>query len=377
MTGLPTPQMIPPRIAPAELEAWAAAACERAGMTTAEARVTARVLVEADLRGVFSHGVVRLPDYCQLVTDRVWEVGAELRELGRSGATALLDGGNGVGPYQAMRAMELALEIARTSGVGWVWMRNAGHFGPAAAYTLHATRAGFIGLALTNSSPAMAAFGGWRPVLGANPWSIAVPRGADRWPLVLDIANTIVARGRVKNAARRGETLPAGWALDSAGQPTTDPAAAAAGSLAPFGGHKGYAIAFMVEALTGALAGAAMSIEVQPPVPGVASHQGVGQLFAAINPAVAIPAEEMETRLDLLIAYMRGSGDGEQAQRILAPGEREARVAEEQARRGVALPDEVRAKVGEWAERIGLDPPTGRQPDDDEGEEAVDEAQPH
>lgn len=131
MTSLPTSEIAQPRIAPADLEAWANAACERAGMTEAEALVTARVLVEADLRGVFSHGVVRLPDYCQLVADRVWEAGAELAQLGRSGATVLLDGGNGVGPYQAMRAMELAIEIARASGVGWVWMRKVGGRCPA------------------------------------------------------------------------------------------------------------------------------------------------------------------------------------------------------------------------------------------------------
>jgi len=169
---------------------------------------------------------------------------------------------------------------------------------------MRATQEGFIGIALTNSSPAMAALGGWRAVLGANPWSIAVPRGPGKWPLVLDIANTIVARGRIKNAAVRGETLPADWALDCQGKPTTDPTEAVNGSLFPFGGHKGYAIAFMMEALTAAIAGSAMSVEVQAPIPGTKGHQGVGQVFAAINPAVAISQDELEARLDLLIAYM-------------------------------------------------------------------------
>ena len=356
------------RIAPPELERWLRVAFEKGGMTVAEAGVTAQVLTEADLRGVFSHGIVRLPDYSQLVKDRSWEAGTELKQLAHSGATALLDGGNGIGPYLAMKAMEVAIQIAKANGIGWVWMRNAGHFGPAGAYTMRATQEGFIGIALTNSSPAMAAVGGWRAVLGANPWSIAVPRGPGKWPLVLDIANTIVARGRIKNAARRGETLPADWALDSDGKPTTDPAEAVNGSLFPFGGHKGYAIAFMMEALTAAIAGSAMAVEVQAPIPGTKGHQGVGQMFAAINPAVAISEDEMEARLDQLIAYMRSSGDAESVQQILVPGEREARVAEEQTRLGIALPNEVRVKVAMWAEHMGLLLPAGCKPD--QGEQA-------
>jgi LDH2 family malate/lactate/ureidoglycolate dehydrogenase len=258
--------------------------------------------------------------------------------------------------------MEVAIQIAKANGVGWVWLRNAGHFGPAAAYTMRATQEGFIGIALTNSSPAMAALGGWRAVLGANPWSIAVPRGPGKWPLVLDIANTIVARGRIKNAAVRGETLPADWALDCQGKPTTDPTEAVNGSLFPFGGHKGYAIAFMMEALTAAIAGSAMSVEVQAPIPGTKGHQGVGQVFAAINPAVAISQDELEARLDLLIAYMRSSGDAEAAQPILVPGEREAQMAEEQTCLGIALPAEVRAKVARWADAMGLSLPAGCNP---------------
>lgn len=310
--------------------------------------------------------VVRLPDYSQLVRDGIWQTGVELKQLARAGVAALLDGGNGVEPYQAMQAMEVAIEIAKAHGIGWVWMRNAGHFGPAAAYTMRATREGYIGVALTNSSPAMSALGGWRAVLGANPWSIAVPHGKDKWPLVLDIANTIVARGRIKNAASRGETLPAGWALDSEGKPTIDPTEAVNGSLFPFGGHKGYAIAFMVEALMAAIAGSAMSLEVQAPIPGTTGHQGVGQVFAAINPAVAISQDELEARLDLLIEYMRSSGDAEAAQQILVPGEREAQMAEEQTRLGIALPTEVRAKVATWADSMGLPLPAGCNPDQKE-----------
>lgn len=355
--------MTQPRIASAELETWLCSAFQKAGITAAEAGVTAHVLAEADLRGVFSHGSVRLPDYAQLVREGRWKAGAEPEQLARSGALILLDGGHGVGPYLAMKAMEVAVGVARESGAAWVWLRNAGHFGPAAAYTMRATQEGFIGLAFTNSSPAMAAWEGRSAVLGANPWSIAIPRGPGRWPVVLDIANTLVARGRIKAAAARGETLPPDWALDREGKPTVDPAAAVEGSLFPFGGHKGYAIAFMIEALTATIAGSAMSVEVEAPVAGTSGHQGVGQAFAAINPGVLIPLAEMEARLERLIEYMRTSGGPEAAQGILVPGEREAQVAEEQARLGIALPNEVRAKIVQGAELVGLTPPPACRPD--------------
>lgn len=354
MTSDITPQA---RIGYAELESWLSAAFQTGGMTHAEAEVTARVLAEADLRGVFTHGSVRLPDYARMVRERRWQTGMEPTPLVRSGALLLLDGRDGVGPYVSMTAMQQAIQIASECGAGWVWVRNGGHFGAAAAYTMQAARAGFLGLAFTNSSRAMAAWGGRAAVLGANPWSIAIPRGADTWPLVLDLANTVSARGRVKAALVRGETLPEGWALDRDGRATVDPAAALAGSMLPFGGHKGYALAFMVEALTAAVAGSAMTVDVVAPFGAASGPQGVGQAFAAIDLGALVPLDELHARLDHLIASVRDSGDGETAQHILVPGEIEARVAAEQTRLGIALPAEVRARIVEGAAYLGIAPP--------------------
>ena len=345
------------RIAYAELDAWLCKAFQQAGMRAPEATVTAQVLADADLRGVFSHGSVRFPDYAQLVRQGRWKAGAEPELLFRSGALVLLEGGHGVGPYLAMKAMEEALRIAEVQGAAWVWVRNGGHFGPAAAFSTRAAREGFIGLAFTNSSPAMAAWGGRRAVLGANPWSIAIPRSSTAWPLVLDIANTVVARGRVKAAAARGEALEAGWAIDEEGRTTTDPVAALMGSLLPVGGHKGYAIAFMIEALVGAVSGSAMSLAVGAPVAGAGGHQGLGQVFAAIKLSALLSLDDMEARIEQLIQSVRSSGDAATTQEILVPGEREARVAEEQMRLGIDLPTEVRAAIVRGAELVGLTPP--------------------
>ncbi len=350
------------RIGYAELRAWLCMAFQKACMTAPEADLTAQVLAEADLRGIFSHGSVRLPDYVHLVKQGRWKTGIEPEVLLRSGCLVLLDGKDGVGPYVAMKAMELAIQVAESNGAAWVWVRNGGHFGPAAAYTMRAAEAGLVGLAFTNSSSAMAPWGGRRAVLGANPWSIAIPRSSENWPLVFDIANTVVARGRIKAAAARGETLPVGWALDSDGRTTIDPVAALSGSLLPFGGHKGYALAFMVEVLSASIAGSAMSIDVGPPIEGASGHQGVGQAFAAINVNALVPLQDMDARIERLIGSVRSSTGAEEMDGILVPGEHEARVAEEQARLGIALPEEVQIGIVRGAELLDLSPPVACRP---------------
>jgi LDH2 family malate/lactate/ureidoglycolate dehydrogenase len=321
-------------------------------MTRREAIVTAAVLTDADLRGVHTHGTVRVNDYVALVERGRWVPGREPIVVKESGAVAVLDGCHGVGPYLAAGAMDHAVSLAAERGAGWVWLRNGGHFGACAYYSSQATTRSMVGFAFTSSSPAMAPWGGTDAVLGSNPWSIAIPRGDGEWPIVLDIANTVTARGRVKAALMRDEPLQDGWARDAAGRPTTDPAEALRGSMEPLGGHKGYAMSFVIGALAGALSGSAVGDEIRPPFGDAEGPQGVGQLFGALNVPAVIDASQSRPRVDRLCDLMHAN-----APSVVVPGEPEGRLKSEQSRNGIVLPAHVWASIEAAAHRHSLSPP--------------------
>lgn len=346
----------PPRVSHDELERWLRDALRAAGMTEGEAAATARALAESDLRGVYSHGSVRLSEYAALVRGGAWVVGTDPVKVTEFHALALLDGRYGVGPYIAAQAMEQAVVLARRYCVGGVWVRNGGHFGAAAVYSMQAARQGFLGLACTNTSPAMAPWGGKEAVLGNNPWSVAVPAPEGRWPLVLDIANSVVARGKIRAARDRGEAIPEAWALDRDGCPTTDPAKALEGTLLPIGDYKGYGIAVMIEVLAAVVAGAALSCEVGSPRDAT-RHQGLGQAFLAFDIARLLPPDAFRARAAELARSLRGSARAPGVERIFLPGEPEANRAEEQSRIGIALPVEVRQSLAQTALGLGVSVP--------------------
>ena len=170
------------------------------------------------------------------------------------GALAVIDGGDAMGQVLTHYAMSEAIRRARIHGISGVALRNSNHFGTALYYTLRAARAGCVAFLSTNASPAMAPWGGRRKTVGTNPWSWAAPAGSFA-PMVLDIANTGVARGKIHLAKKKRQPIPEGWALDAAGAPTTDPAAAIEGIILPMAGHKGYGIAVMMDVLSGVLTG--------------------------------------------------------------------------------------------------------------------------
>jgi L-2-hydroxycarboxylate dehydrogenase (NAD+) len=248
--------------------------------------------------------------------------------------------------------MDYAMSLAAQHGAGWVWLRNGGHFGACAYYSSQATLRGMVGFTFTSSSPAMAPWGGSDAALGSNPWSIAVPRGDGEWPIVLDIANTVAARGRVKAALTMDERLPDGWARDAAGRPTTDPAEALSGSMEPFGGHKGYAIAFVIGALTGALAGSGVGNEISPPVGDAEGPQGVSHVFGVLNVPAVIDSSESNRGVDRLCDLMHANGPS-----VVVPGENEGRLKSEQSVNGIALPGHVWASIEEAARRHSISPP--------------------
>ena len=241
-----------------DLLEYACRVLERLDVPPDDARDTATCLLKAELRGVDSHGLVRLPVYARRIQKGVVNARPDIRIASRTGATALLDGGNGLGPVVGSRAMDEALALAATYGTGFVGVRHSNHFGPAAYYVEKAIAAGCVGLAISNAPPNMAPFGGKTRFLGTNPLAIGIPAGRES-PLIFDASTSVVARGKIIVAAQTGKAIPEGWAVDPEGHPTTDANLALAGAVLPFGGPKGSALSFIIDIACGVLTGAAFA----------------------------------------------------------------------------------------------------------------------
>jgi LDH2 family malate/lactate/ureidoglycolate dehydrogenase len=324
------------RIAPHRLLDAAAAVTVALGVPEADARLLADTLVQAELWGHGSHGLLRLPWYVRRLQSGAMRALTRPMLVVDAGAVAVIDGDHGIGQVLAMRGIDEAVARARRHGVGAVALRRSNHFGTAMYFSRRAAEAGCVAMVFTNASPAMAPWGGAEKRVGTNPWSLAAPAG--RHPImVLDIANTAVARGKVYLARERGETIPEGWALDAQGTPTTDPATAIAGLIAPMAGHKGYAVAVMVDMLSGVLSGSAFGSAVHGPYePDEAS--GCGHLMIALDIAAFMPPAEFGERMERLIADLKGARLADGSEGIFYPGEREALAALRHAREGLMLP---------------------------------------
>jgi LDH2 family malate/lactate/ureidoglycolate dehydrogenase len=338
------------------LLAFCQAVFERTGLVPDEARILADALVEADLRGVASHGVSRVPIYVSRLQGGGICRSGQLEVLRETPVSALVDGHHGPGQVTATRAMDLAISKADGTGVGIVSLRNGSHFGIAARYALRAAAHDLVGLAASNASPSMAPWGGAEALLGNNPWSIAVP--GEVHPVVIDLANSVSSRGRIREAAREGKRIPLGWATDVDGQPTDDPRAALLGLVLPFGGHKGYAITLMVDLLTGVLSGAAFGDETADSNARVDQQQRLGQLFLAFRVDLFAPPAEYRARVADLVGRIKHSRRATGIAEILVPGERGYRLAAKRRAEGVPVPDRVWSELQGIAETLGVPLPT-------------------
>ena len=241
-------------VAAPALAQWTAGVLAALGVSAADAELVADTLVQADLRGVHSHGVQRIPGYVQQLQAGTIVADAQPEVVHRTASTAVLDAHHAMGQVAAHAAMRLALESAAEVGQGAVAIRNSTHCGALAYFAMMAPPAGCIGFAATNAGMNMLPWGGQVKMVGNNPLAYAIPTGRG-FPLVLDMATSVVAGGKLDVAILRGEAIPVGWALGPDGQPATDPAVARAGSLLPIGGPKGYGLAVVLDILSGVLAG--------------------------------------------------------------------------------------------------------------------------
>jgi len=282
--------------------------------------IEAEVTTEADLMGVPSHGIRTLPLLVKGLRDGRANPNPQITVVRDHAATCLLDGDRGPGRYVAVQGMAHAVTRARSFGVGLCVVTRVTHWGRAHAFAYRAALAGMIGICTTNAVPNMTGWGSSRPVLGNNPLAIGVPRGAGRDPLVLDFAMSQAALGKIGAYLREGKAAPAGWGLDAAGQPTSDPAAIlASGLVLPMGEHKGAGLALMMEIFTGVLSGGLLSHEVVQADPSGLDGDG-SKFFLAVDIARFIAPERFAERVEDLLSFVGAGVDDEQA--FLTPGER-------------------------------------------------------
>jgi len=340
------------------VEAWLAMKAPRP-----QAELAAALMVRTDLRGVDSHGIDMLPRYHEWWRQGFIVPDAEPVVVRDEAATALVDGRRGLGHWVAAQAMGRAIDKARAHGIGIVAVRNSNHFGAAACYAMMALAHDLIGLATTNSPyVAMVPTFGRRAMLATNPLAFAAPAGRHA-PFVLDMATTTVAIGKIRQAARWKRPIPAGWALDPAGRPVTDPVEALEHRLlSPLGGtpelasHKGYGLGVMVDILSGILAGAVYGDRFARSDRPARRVHDVGHCFVAVDPARFRPLEEFKRDMDDLFDALKATPPAAGQRRVYVAGEPEAECEARRRREGIPLAPALVDAVNAVARALGIAP---------------------
>jgi LDH2 family malate/lactate/ureidoglycolate dehydrogenase len=330
------------------LEAFTTALLVRKGVPPDAAAIGAGVLVRTDLRGIRSHGVRHLPTYVRQMKGGGIAAHPDIRPVTQGPTTATLDAGAAMGHIAAERGTRLAIQKARAAGMALVTVRNSNHCGALGHYALLCAEAGLIGISVSNAPPIMAVTGARGRVLGNGPTAYAAPNpGGD--PIVFDAAMSVVAGGRIRMAAERGERIPEGWVLDLDGRPSTDPEDfARGGALVPAAGHKGYGLTLFGELLAGVLSGAAMAAQIgvhaKPDTP-----TNTGHAIMAVDVAAFQPPDVYAARVGELAAMVKSAPPAEGVKEVLLPGELEAREERRARAEGFALDEVIWADLSRLA----------------------------
>lgn len=324
------------------------------GLRNEDATMIAQDLVAANLRGLDSHGVSRIPMYLERIRRGVVNPRPTISVKRITSAVAHVDGDDGMGFLAAHRAIDEGIALAKESGIGLVGVSRSTHFGMASLYVQQAIDAGYIALGYTNSSPALPVYGGKTAFLGASPFAAGFPGGKEESDYVLDMAMTVIARGKIRLAATHGEPIPEGLALDVDGAPTTDAAKAFEGVCLPFGGAKGAALAMLMDLLAGVFTGANYGGDVKSLYFDHSEPQNVGHLFFVIRPDLFMTKEEFENRMDTFVSRVKSLPRAQGFDEILIPGEPEERKTEERIHSGIPLTKKVLDSLLEEADRRGI-----------------------
>ncbi len=343
-----------PRIAASGLTQCIAAAYRAAGIAAAEAQRAAELMAASDLSGADGHGVFRLPQYIRRIKAGGLNTAPDIRVIRGAKASALVDGDNGLGSLVVSRAVEEAIVLAREYGVGWVGVRRGNHAGAAAVYAAMPLMHDMIGLyfAVGNANH-LPPWGGIDMLLSTNPIAIAVP-ALDEPPLILDMATTVAAYGKVKVAAQQGKAMPEGWMIDREGRPLTDPNRADDGFLLPIGGYKGAALALMFGLLAGTLNGAANGADVVDFNNDDTTPTNTGQAICVIDIEAFGEPVAFKRQVDAVIRQLHGSALLPGFDQIRLPGEdRHRRIAEREAN-GVPIPPALLAALDRLAAELAI-----------------------
>jgi LDH2 family malate/lactate/ureidoglycolate dehydrogenase len=346
--------MSEPRIPAAQVRRFITTALERLGLPGGDAMTVAELMTEAEVQGSDGHGVIRLVPYAKRIRSGGMNLRPQIRVAREKAAMALLDGDNGMGHLVMKQAAEMAIAKARNCGVAWVGAFHSNHAGPASLYARMALEHDMIGMyyAVGNANH-LPPWGGLDMLLSTNPIAVAVPAGEEP-PVVLDMATTVAAYGKVKSKAQRGEMMPEGWMIDRQGKPLTDPKRADEGFLLPIGGYKGYGLSLIVGLLAGTLNGAAMGTEVIDFNADYQTTTNTGQAIVVIDPDAFGDIAAFKARVDKLVRELRASERMPGVDRIWMPGEQSHGKKQVNEREGLALPATLRTQLDTFAREIGI-----------------------
>ncbi len=338
-----------------KLKDFAAQVMVKAGLERDEAEIFAENLLYADSRGMGSHGISRLINYSRRVQCGVITPGVNAEIVSQAPSCLVIDGHNGIGAKIARQAMDMCIERARETGCCAATVRNGNHFGAGAFYTKYAAEQGMIAFMVSNSEAAVAPIGGAKAMLGTNPLGVAVPAGRGE-PFDLDMATSVVARGKVVLAQKEGRPIPQGWAVDKYGADTTDPGAVLdGGCMLPFGGAKGYAISLFIDLMCSCLGGA-LNCRTTPHFWTDYEHpQNVGYFLVVIDPDKFLPREQFLERVDDMLDEFRACPPAPGVERVYIPGEIEAAKRAVSLEKGIELSDAVANELRSVGESYGVD----------------------
>lgn len=351
-----SPNIASPLVTLEHLHRFIATALQHAGLPTTDADTVARLMAEADLQGSDGHGVIRLAPYIKRIRAGGINVHPNIHVVSERAAMAVLDGDNGMGHLVVSRAVDLAVEKAQACGVAWVSARNSNHAGPASLYARMPLQHDMLGLYFAvGSANHLPPWGGSDMLLSTNPIAVGIPAGAEP-PVVLDMATTVAAYGKVKAKAKRGEMMPEGWMIDRQGQPLLDPKRAGEGFLLPIGEHKGYGLALIVGLLAGTLGEAAMGRDVVDFNHDFVTPTNTGQAILVLDLKAFRDPAGFKVDVDQLISDIHGSARLPGVERIWLPGEQSHGKRVQYTKTGIPVAPALVAELNELALNLGIEP---------------------
>ena len=321
------------------------------GLDSQDARDAARILVLADMFGIHTHGVERILSYGTRLEIGGIKARADIKATNLSPSIVSIDGDNGLGPVVGLRALEAAMEAAASTGLALALVKGSNHFGPICPYSYIAAQKGFATLIGSNATTTIAPWGGSEAKLGNNPFGFGLPNpGGD--PIMLDMAMSVVARAKIRNAASTGQAIPDSWATDRQGNPTTDPAAALDGFLQPVGGYKGYGLALAVDLIAGLLSGAAYLSHVKSWVTEPEEPQNLGHYFLLIDISRIGSPDWLKDRVTDFTSILHDTPAADPAAPVLVPGEREMQAFHHAREHGIDVKPDLAAALKGLGERV-------------------------